>query len=80
VPALYPGVALKYKISGICMIGLTIDERGQPQNVHVVKSLTPTLDERALEAVKQYRFKPAMKDGRTPVAVPITIEVDFRLY
>ena len=38
------------------------------------------LDEKALEAVRQYKFKPAMKDGKTPVAVEVTIEVDFRLY
>jgi len=37
------------------------------------------LDEKALEAVRRYRFKPAMKDGR-PVAVIMTVEVDFRLY
>ncbi len=34
----------------------------------------------ALEAVRKYKFKPAMKDGRTPVPVMITIEVNFRLY
>jgi TonB family protein len=35
------------------------------------------LDEKALEAVRQFRFKPAMKDGKTPVPVAITIEVKF---
>jgi protein TonB len=38
------------------------------------------LDEKALEAVRQYKFRPAMKDGKTPVAVMITVEVNFRLY
>jgi len=38
------------------------------------------LDQKALEAVRKYRFKPAMKDGKTPVPVMITVEVNFRLY
>jgi outer membrane biosynthesis protein TonB len=38
------------------------------------------LDEKAMEAVRQYRFKPALLDRKTPVPVAITIEVDFRLY
>jgi outer membrane biosynthesis protein TonB len=37
------------------------------------------LDEKALEAVQKYRFKPAMKDGK-PVAAMIGVEVNFRLY
>jgi outer membrane biosynthesis protein TonB len=37
------------------------------------------LDEKALEAVRQYRFKPGVLDGK-PVAVAITIEVNFRIY
>jgi periplasmic protein TonB len=37
------------------------------------------LDEKAMEAIRQYRFRPAMKDGKTPVPVMITIEVVFRL-
>jgi TonB family protein len=37
------------------------------------------LDEKALEAVQRYRFKPAMKDGK-PVASTISVEVNFRLY
>ncbi len=37
------------------------------------------LDKSALEAVGKYQFKPGMKDGRTPVPVMISVEVDFRL-
>ena len=35
---------------------------------------------RRMEAVRKYKFKPAMKDGKTPVPVMITVEVNFRLY
>jgi TonB family protein len=37
------------------------------------------LDDKALEAVRTWRFEPALKDGR-PVAVQVNIEVNFRLY
>jgi len=37
------------------------------------------LDEKALEAVKTWKFQPGMKDGH-PVAVQISIEVNFHLY
>jgi TonB family protein len=37
------------------------------------------LDEKAMEAVRAYKFKPAMKDGTTPVAEAITVEVHFTL-
>jgi TonB family protein len=71
--------AREEKISGICLISLIVDANGMPQDVHVIRSLEPTLDESAVNAVRQYRFKPAMHRG-APVAVIITIEVNFRLY
>ncbi len=37
------------------------------------------LDQKAIEAVRNWRFSPAMKDGR-PVPVQINVEVNFRLY
>jgi TonB family protein len=52
---------------------------GRPHEMRVSRSLGFGLDEKALEAVKQWRFEPAKKDGR-PVAVQINIEVNFRLY
>ncbi len=69
--------------NGICgtnLIGLTVDANGNPQDLRVIRSLEPSLDAKAIEAVSQYRFKPAMKDGTTPVPVQIIVEIDFRLY
>jgi len=80
VEAEFTEAAKRAKFSGVCVVSLIINAQGMPLNVHVVKSLTPSLDEKAIEAVKQYRFKPAMKDGKIPVPVMITIEVDFQLY
>lgn len=72
--------ARRAKYQGVCIVSLIVDAQGNPQNVHVVRPLGMGLDEKALEAVRKYKFKPAMKDGKTPVPVMISIEVNFRLY
>jgi TonB family protein len=80
VEAEYSDEARRAKYQGVCLIALIVDAQGNPQNPRVVRSLGMGLDERALDAVRKYRFKPAMKDGRIPVPVSITVEVNFRLY
>ena len=71
--------ARRQKYQGVCMISLIVDAQGNPQSPRVVRRLGMGLDEKAMEAVLRYRFKPAKKDGR-PVAVRMTVEVNFRLY
>jgi TonB family protein len=72
--------ARRAKYQGVCVVQLIVDAQGNPQNVHVIRTLGMGLDEKAMEAVRKYKFRPAMKDGKTPVAVMITVEVDFHLY
>lgn len=72
--------ARRAKYQGEVMITLIVDAQGNPINPRVVRPLGMGLDEKALEAVRKYKFKPALKDGRTPVPVMITIAVNFRLY
>jgi len=61
------------------MLQVQIDETGKvSEHITVLRSLGSGLDEKAMEAVRQWRFKPALRDGK-PVAVPATIEVNFRL-
>jgi TonB family protein len=71
--------ARRNKYQGICVVSVIVDARGYPQNPRVIRSLGMGLDEKALEAVRLYRFKPATKDGR-PVAAVVNVEIDFRLY
>jgi TonB family protein len=80
VEAQFSDVARKAKYQGVCIVALIVDTQGNPQNVHVTRSLGMGLDEKAIEAVQQYKFRPAMLDGRTPVPVAITVEIEFRLY
>ena len=80
VEAEFSDEARRAKYQGVCLISLIVDAQGNPQNPRVIRALGMGLDEKALEAVRKYKFKPAMKDGKTPVPVMITVEVNFRLY
>jgi protein TonB len=71
--------ARREKYQGVCIISVIIDTHGNPLNPRVVRSLGMGLDEKALEAVARYRFKPAMKQGH-PVAARIVVAVNFRLF
>jgi periplasmic protein TonB len=71
--------ARRAKYQGVCLISIIVDAQGNPRNPRVVQRLGMGLDEKALEAVLKYRFKPAMRAGR-PVPVMITVEVNFHLY
>jgi TonB family protein len=80
VEAEFSDEARRAKYQGVVLISMIVDANGMPQNPRVVRPLGMGLDEKALEAVRKYRFKPAMKEGKTPVPVMITVEVNFRLY
>lgn len=71
--------ARRAKFQGVCVISVIVDSHGLPQDPRVVQPLGMGLDDKALDAVRRYRFKPATKNGE-PVAVRITVEVDFHLY
>jgi TonB family protein len=80
VEAEFSDEARRAKYQGVCIVSLIVDAQGNPQNPRVVRPLGMGLDEKALEAVRKYKFKPAMKDGKTPVPVMINVEINFRLY
>jgi TonB family protein len=75
----YSEEARKAKYQGTCVLWLIVGPDGKPRDIKVARNLGMGLDEKAIEAVKQWKFEPAMKDGR-PVAVQINVEVSFRLY
>ena len=64
------------RIVGSVTIGLVVTSRGLPQDPHVLKSLDKDVDVSAVEAVKQWRFDPARKDGKA-IAVRIALEIEF---
>ncbi len=69
----------KVGFSAIVLVHLIVDGQGMPHEVHISRSYNPDFDAEAIKAIKQYRFKPAMHQGR-PVAVTLTIEVNFKKY
>jgi TonB family protein len=75
----YSEEARKAKYQGTCVLWLVVGADGKPREIRVQRTLGLGLDEKAIEAVKTWRFEPALKDGK-PVAVQINVEVSFRLY
>ena len=75
----YSEEARKAKYSGTCVLWLIVGRDGRPRDIKVARTLGLGLDEKAIEAVKTWRFEPAKKDGQ-PVDVQINVEVSFRLY
>lgn len=71
--------ARRAKYQGVCLVQIVVDAQGNVQRAKVLRALGMGLDEKAIEAVKQYRFKPAMLQGR-PVPVEVNVEVNFRIY
>ena len=66
------------KFSGDVEVYLWVDEDGNPQHVKVVRGVGMGLDEKAVEAIRQYKFKPATLNGK-PVTVDLYIEVRFQI-
>jgi TonB family protein len=73
----YSEEALRAKYQGTVVLGMVVEIDGRPYGIKVLRSLKYGLDEKAIEAVKKWRFQPAMKD-KTPVAVYVSVQVDFR--
>ncbi len=75
----YSEEARKAKYQGTVVLWLIVGPDGKPHDIKVSRPLGMGLDQKAIDAVRNWRFQPAMKDGR-PVAVQINVEVNFRLY
>jgi TonB family protein len=75
----YSEEARKVKHMGTVVLQLVVGSDGNPRDIRVVRTLGLGLDEKAIEAVKKWRFEPAKKDGK-PVAALVSVEVDFHLY
>ena len=74
----YSQEARKAKYQGTVLLNLVVQRDGSVRNIRVVQSLGLGLDEKAIEAIRQWRFKPGMCNGQA-VDVESIIEVTFRL-
>jgi TonB family protein len=75
----YSEEARKAKHQGSVVIYIVVDTQGSVVEARVVKPLGLGLDEKALETVRTWKFKPGLRNG-TPVAVKVMVEVLFRLF
>ncbi len=75
----YSNEARQAKYQGTVLLSVVVGQDGRPRDIRMLRSLGMGLDEKAIEAVSEWRFEPSLKDGR-PVAVQVNIEVSFRLY
>jgi len=75
----YSAEARLAKLQGTVILSLIVGIDGKAHAIQVARSLGMGLDERAIAAVRQWRFDPAKKDGK-PVAVAVDVEVSFRLF
>lgn len=74
----YSDQARLARYNGTVLLRLIIDEKGDPRDIRVLRSLGLGLDEKAIEAVRHWRFRPGLKNGKA-VAVDANIEVNFQL-
>jgi TonB family protein len=74
----YSEEARKAKYNGTVLLKIVVDATGRVRDVQVIRGVGLGLDEKAIEAVNKWKFKPGMRNGQ-PVAVSATIEVNFRL-
>ena len=74
----YSEEARKAKYQGTVVLEIYVDASGRAVNPRILRSLGLGLDEKAVEAVRMWKFKPGYKDGK-PVTVSAQIEVNFRL-
>ena len=75
-PAEFSEEARAAKYQATCILKLIVGADGNPRNIRVINPIGMGLDEKALEAVRSWKFRPALKDGK-PVAAEIVVEVDF---
>jgi TonB family protein len=75
----YSAEAKQKKVSGDVLVALTIGTDGAPHDLWIVKPVGLGLDTNAVNAVRQYKFKPATCHGN-PVLVQLTMDVNFKVF
>ena len=78
VPPAYPEDARKERLEGVVVIQTVIGKDGAIERTRVLKGVHPSLDRAAVEAVRQWRFEPALLDGKA-VAVHYNLTINYRL-
>jgi TonB family protein len=75
----YTEEAKEAKLEGVCVVSLIVGIDGKPSNIVVTKKLGMGLDEKAVEAVRKWKFEPGRRYGR-PVITHLTLKLGFKLF
>ena len=78
VKPVYPREVMQRKVQGSVWMAVVVLASGDVGDVRISKALDPDLDQEAIKAMKQWKFRPGTKDGK-PVAVEVTVEMTFTL-
>ncbi len=78
IEPVYPEYAKRNHVEGSVVIRVTLSAKGKVEETRVIESSNRMFDAPALEAVRQFRFKPARKDGQ-PVRSRVVVPIQFRL-
>jgi periplasmic protein TonB len=72
----YSAEALRAGVNAMVALRIVVNSAGKPTGIRVIKDAGYGLEEKAVEAIRQWKFKPGTKDGK-PVAVEIAIQIEF---
>jgi len=75
----YTKEATEAKLEGVVILSAVVATDGVPSEISVVEGLGKGLDEKAVECLQKWRFKPGTRDGE-PVPMKVTVEMNFRLH
>jgi TonB family protein len=78
--AQFSEAAVKAKAQGTILLALIIDAAGRPASISVMRGLPCSLNSQAIEAVKKWRFKPALDSNDNPTPARQVVEITFHLY
>jgi len=79
VQPVYPAEAKKAGVEGMVIVKALVNKEGRIEEAEISRSDTPLLDEAALEAIRQWRFVPAVSEDDETVAAWVTIPIKFKL-
>lgn len=74
----YPPQAREQGLDGVVVLSIVVEPSGTADNIELVKTSDPAFVDMAMEAVRQWRFKPAVDANSQPVATKVPVEMTFR--
>lgn len=75
----YPAKAWRARQEGEVKLWVIVDKDGLPRDARISHSLSPELDNAALDAVSKWKFSPATRYGK-PISVRVNVVVNFKLH